>query len=871
LTTIARVRGAVFVTAGVLWPLLWPSLAQAHTAGLAFNGWQDGFNHPLHGWDHLVVMLAIGLWASFQHGRARWGIPLTFVTAMAFGGVAGSWGLVLPVAEPMILISVAVFAALLMLRARPRAAVSFTIAAVFAVFHGFVHGREMPETAGLATFGLGFLIATILLHATGYVAARLAVTGAALMASPAAFAQSAADAGAIRIPEITVYGRQDSMIGMARSANQGTVGADQLAERPVMRTGEILETVPGIIITQHAGGGKANQYFLRGFNLDHGTDFATTLDDMPVNLPSHGHGQGYSDLNFLIPELVSRVNYQKGVYYAENGDFSSAGAAHLDSFRTLDKNFTAVEGGMFGYGRAVAGASTALGPGDILAGIEFAHTDGPWQKPDDYRKVNGVLTYSQGGVTGGFSITARGYHGRWNSSDQVAGSAISAGLIPFFGSLDGTTGGNSQRYSLQGEWHRADSESMTKVSAYSFYYDLNLFSNFTYFLTDPVHGDQFQQRDKRIASGLTARHTMFDQWGGLEVENTFGLQLRNDGIHNGLYQTEARQRVIKVNGDDGSLIPDITRQDKIVERSAGAYAENTLHWSSSFRSVLGLRADVFTFDVSNAIPQNSGSRTATVASPKLSLIYAPGAKTEIYLQGGLGYHSNDARGVLTHVDPVTRSPVNADGNAIAPADPLVRSMGADLGLRTEFVPGLQSTMSLWWLNLDSELVFSGDGGTTEPSRPSRRYGVEFANYYTPAPWITLDLDVSLSKGEFRDRDAAGSRIPESIQSVIAAGVTARDAGGAFGSLRLRYFGPRPLIEDNSIRSGATVLLNGQVGYVFNSRWTVTADVFNILDRRDHDIDYAYESRVMPSAQALTQVHFHPVEPRQLRVSVKAVF
>ena len=346
---------------------------------------------------------------------------------------------------------------------------------------------------------------------------------------------------------INVQGREDDLIGIADSATQGTVGATEIQDRPILRSGEILETVPGVIITQHAGGGKANQYFLRGFNLDHGTDFAIFLDDMPLNLPSHAHGEGYSDMNTVIPEFVKRVNYEKGPYYADVGNYGSAGSAHLEFFKTLPQNFFKVEGGMYGYGRAVFGASQKLGSGNLLYGGEAYHDDGPWTHPDNYYKFNGLLTYSQGGDANGFSITARGYHGKWNSSDQIAENAVP--LVGFFGTLNPTDGGNSQRYSLQAEWHRQDANSETKIMAYGFYYDLDLFSDFTYYLTDPIRGDQFEQQDRRWVAGLDARHTIFSQWFGRKVENTFGLQVRNDWINNGLYQTENRVRVDKTDSD----------------------------------------------------------------------------------------------------------------------------------------------------------------------------------------------------------------------------------------------------------------------------------------------------------------------------------
>ena len=342
---------------------------------------------------------------------------------------------------------------------------------------------------------------------------------------------------------INVQGREDDLVGIAESATQGTVGAKELEDRPILRSGEILETVPGVIITQHAGGGKANQYFLRGFNLDHGTDFAVFLDDMPLNLPSHAHGEGYADMNIVIPELVQRVNYDKGPYYADVGDYGSAGSAHLEFYKTLPENFFQVEGGMYGYARAVFGVSQKAGSGSLLFGGEAYYDDGPWTHPDGYAKFNGLLTYSQGDDANGFSITAHAYHGKWNSSDQIPITAVP--LVGFFGALNPTDGGHSQRYSLQGEWHRQDDHSQTKVTLYGFYYDLDLFSDFTYYLDDPVKGDQFEQQDGRWVAGADAHHTIFSRWFGRKVENTFGLQLRNDWIHNGLYRTENRVRTDK--------------------------------------------------------------------------------------------------------------------------------------------------------------------------------------------------------------------------------------------------------------------------------------------------------------------------------------
>lgn len=855
--------------------LLAPAFAHAHP-NHGGNGLGSGFTHPLFGWDHMIVMLAVGIWAAQQGGRSLWRLPLVFVGVMTLGGILGAAGVDLPGMEFFVMLAVPVFGWMILERKKLNTVSGAALVGFFAFFHGLAHGNEMPVSVSVVSFALGFVGATLLLHGAGIVLARLAVVLFALMTSSKTFAQESTNAPIAqtstqikegethRLPTVTVTGRSDSLLEVAESATQGTVGQKQLEERPILRPGEVLETVPGVMITQHAGGGKANQYFLRGFNLDHGTDFYTSLDGMPLNLPSHGHGQGYSDMNIVIPEMVQRVNYEKGVYYAANGDFSSAGAAHLQFYQTLPQTIAIAEGGMYGYARGVFAASPKVGEGNILYAVEYMHNDGPWVISDDYNKVNGLLTYSQGDENEGFSITARAYYGKWNSSDQVATSAVDDGLIPLYGTLDETTGGDSQRYSLQGEWHRADDESATKVMAYGFFYDLDLFSNFTYFLTDTNRGDQFEQTDRRWTAGAIASHSMFDQWWNRDVENTFGLQFRNDSIQNGLYNTQARVRVDKTNSADGLLLNATTREDDILETSLGLYYENKVQWAEKFRGVLGLRGDVYNFNVDSVLPENSGSDLAAIGSPKLSLIFGPWAKTEVYVQGGLGFHSNDGRGVTTTVDPVT-------GDPVAPADPLVQTYGAEIGVRTLALDGLQSTLSFWWLDIDSELLFVGDAGATEATRPSRRYGVEWANYYTPVQWLTFDADFSFSYAHFRDDAPEGDYIPGSVGNVISAGMTVHNLDGFFGSIRLRYFGPRPLTEDGSIESEATTLLNAQVGYQFNKHWRITADIFNLLNNTDHDIDYYYDSRVQPGAVESGQIHFHPVEPIQVRFAVTATF
>jgi len=677
---------------------------------------------------------------------------------------------------------------------------------------------------------------------------------------------------------INVQGREDDLVGIANSATQGTVGAREIQDRPILRSGEVLETVPGLIITQHAGGGKANQYFLRGFNLDHGTDFAIFIDDMPLNLPSHAHGEGYADMNTVIPEFVRRVNFEKGPYYADVGNYGSAGSAHLEFFKTLPQNFVKVEGGMYGYGRVVFGVSQKLGPGNLLYGGEAYHDDGPWTHPDNYYKFNGLLTYSQEGYANGFSVTARGYHGKWNSSDQIPENAVP--VVGFFGALNPTDGGHSQRYSLQAEWHRQGANSASRVVVYGFYYDLDLFSDFTYFLTDLGRGDQFEQKDRRGVAGLYAQHTIFSQWFGRRVENTFGLQVRNDWIRNGLYQSENRVRVDKTDSGTGTILPATTQADRFTDTQPGFWVENKIQWAEKFRSVAALRGDLDYFDVTSLVnPANSGTASKLLPSPKLSLTFGPWFNTEFYTQGGFSFHSNDGRGATQTVQPVSADNPYPD-TPVAKIPALVPTKGGEIGVRTVAFPHLQSTISLWYLRSASELQQDGDtGGTVASPQPSNRYGIEWANYYTPGENLAFDFDLANSKALYTsidEDDAApgspgGKRVPEAVGLVISSGITFHDYKGLSSSLRLRFFGPRNLTSDGIYRSQATALLNGELGYQFHEKWHVTAEFLNLLNRRDHDIDYAYTSRVAPTAApAFTDV-FHPVEPFQVRFALGRTF
>jgi hypothetical protein len=640
------------------------------------------------------------------------------------------------------------------------------------------------------------------------------------------------------------------LVGIAQAASQGAITARQLDARPVMRTGEVLETVPGVVISQHSGEGKANQYYLRGFNLDHGTDFSTTVAGLPVNMPTHGHGHGYSDLNFLIPELISGVQFSKGPYFADQGDFTTAGAANINYVNRLARPLVRIGGGGDGFGRAFAAVSPAVGRGHLLAAIDVQRNDGPWLLNENFQKINGIVRFSRGDALNGFSITGMGYRGSWRSSDQVPARAVDDGSLDRFGTIDATDGGESYRYSGSFEWQRTRNNASTKLTAYGLGYDLDLFSNFTYFLDDPENGDQFRQADHRFVSGARLTHRRLGRWAGRAVQNTFGVQLRNDDIANvGLYHTVARRTLETI------------REDSVVQTSLGGFMQNETEWAPWLRSLAGLRIDGYRFGVEASSAANSGKDYAGLVSPKGGIVLGPWKRTEIYANAGLGFHSNDARGATITVDPATGDPAPR-------VTPLARARGAELGIRSVRVPRLQTSLAVWTLSLDSELIFIGDAGTTEAGRPSHRYGVEWTNYYSPRPWLTFDADLSVSRARFTDDDPAGQAIPGSVETVISGGATVDSLHNVFGSVRWRYFGPRSLVEDQSLRSKATSLVNLEAGYRFTKDVRIAVDVFNVLNTKHSDIDYFYRSRLPgePSG-GIDDIHFHPTLPRTARLSL----
>ncbi len=767
--------------------------------------------------------------------------------------------------------------------------------------------------------------ATLALSALlGSVAAAGAAPGLRPTATPS---PSPSPAPALRtIAKATAHGRQVNLVGKASAASTGTIDQQQIATRPILRAGEILEVIPGLVISQHSGGGKANQYYLRGFQLDHGTDLASSVTGVPINLPTHAHGQGYSDINWLIPELVSYIEFKKGPYYADEGDFSTAGSYNLLYRNTIGPVGQYTIGG-YGYDRTFIANSPRVGAGNLLYAFEYVHDNSTMERPDNYRKYNGVLRYSVSSKRSDFNVTAMAYNGAFSSSDQIPQRLVQTGAIDRFGLIDPGDGGLTYRLAFSAALMHHYGNGDMRLNVYGVKQYLDLFSNFTYFLDDATDyynvtanpltcktvyttcspgfahlstytsychanntaaagavtphsvtpaafsfscGDQREQQDKRFVGGFDLRRG----FSGRGSTATVGLALRNDNIAPvGLFLTHGRIRY-----------PQGTLSDAhAVQTDLFAYAQDALSVGRKLRLVPGIRADVYDFNIAEIDPANSGFKHEAIVTPKFAGAYAFSDNQEVYADYGQSFHSNDGRGATQTVDPQTHTIIDSNGVHVSPVTPLVRAAGEELGYRYSN-SRFNSSLALWQLNIDSELIFDGDHGVTFAGRPTERRGIELANYFMPAPHLTIDADFATSTAKFlTDPDHIGTAVPESLAAVISAGATI-DEPFYSASLRMRYFGPRTLIEDGSATSAPSMLFNGQITAKVARRAAVSFEVLNIFNAAAADVTYYYGSWLPSDAanpayasnrainpalggSGVNDYHYHPSEARTFRLSV----
>jgi hypothetical protein len=655
---------------------------------------------------------------------------------------------------------------------------------------------------------------------------------------------------ASELTPLIVSGKAEFMLGEAGTASKGQASRDELLERPWLRKGELLESVPGLVVTQHSGDGKANQYFVRGYNLDHGTDFGVFVDGMPANNRAHAHGQGYTDINFIIPEFVQQLDYQKGPFFAERGDMTTAGAAEFTLVNELQHGFAGVTFGEDNYWRGVFGDSVEAWGGVLTFGGEATYYEGPWALDEDASRFNGIVRWHRGDEDNYFNVTFLGSQGEWRATDQIPMRAVAGGQIDRFGYIDPTDGGESQRYSLSTTFGMRNQDTVVRGKAWAGYYDLDLFSNFTYFLDDPVNGDQFHQADARGFAGADFAVDLENrQIFNAGTTYTFGFQTQNDWISDlGLSHTVGRNELSSVRNDD------------VFIGSYSLYAESKTTWTEWFRTEAGVRGDLFVSDVDSDLPANSGGEVDAMIVPKLNLIFSPGDHHEYYLNLGGGFHSNDPRGVNLKIDPNTGAPAQS-------VDPLVRTWGAEIGTRSQWTQCFTTTIALWSLFNDSELIYVGDAGNVEAGPATTRYGIEFAGYYRPNNWLGIDAEISLAEGRYNDIwSTGGPWVENQVPVVISSGITLGAGTGFFGALRGRYFCERPLTATKGVQGSESFMVNARAGYR-TENWELALDCLNLLDRADNDIEYYYTSRLPTEpAGGVDDIHFHPAEPRTLRAS-----
>lgn len=647
------------------------------------------------------------------------------------------------------------------------------------------------------------------------------------------------------ITEIYVWGRGIELLGDADSGSHGIVGNADFSTRPLMRVGELVEVVPGMIATQHSGPGKANQYFLRGMNLDHGSDFSAIFDGMPVNFRSHAHASGYLDLNFMIPEIIERVEFHKGTYYAQNGDFSAAGSARFQTYDRLDANYVEVTVGSFNNRRLVAAGSVDTGEGSVLLAGELMQHDGPWELPADQQKTNLYAKYSGPLAGADARVSFTGYDSSWNSTDQIPLREVLNGNLDIFGYVDPTLGGESSRYSLITTLDYGN----TEINGYYSNYRMNLFGNPTYFLNDPINGDQIEQQDERSVWGGYVHRNWDLVWGRRSVTPTIGLDVRYDDIGSvALFNTRNRERLAT------------TRDDVVEELSYSLFGETEILWSDSFRTTVGLRGEFYNWDVTAHQAANSGSGDDSILLPKFAAAWIPVDGLELYFNYGHGFHSNDVRGAEITVDPVTGEPVDQ-------VDALVLAKGSEIGARFEPVDGVNLTLVHFWMDLESELLFVGDAGTSEPNEGTKRRGVEFTAFWELTDNLVFDLNATWNHARFKNLPSFANHVPDAHETTTSAGLTYVHPSGFTGSFRMRHFGDAPLDEAASVYKDGTTLYNLGLSWA-NERIEVGLDVLNVFDSDGDDIEYFFESQLAHESAPVADYHFHPVESRALRAMFK---
>lgn len=669
-----------------------------------------------------------------------------------------------------------------------------------------------------------------------------------------------------------------NLIGIATTASQGSITQEELQLRPVYRVGQLLETTPGLVVTVHSGEGKAQQYLVRGFNLDHGTDIANFVDDMPVNRPTNTHGQGYSDANFMMPEVTNGLDYTKGPYYAAVGDFGAVVSTHVKLANDIPNQMSATVGTLGVYNGFLGGTYKISEQDRVLGGLYLGHVDGPFDHPDNFRKIDGVVRYSHGESDDGYDLTAMYYKGQGNMTTDQPLRAIQQGLISRYGTLDPSDGSFSERLSLSSHFAVRGDDWRFTANAYAIRWRMFLYNDFTHFLDDPINGDQEKQDESRTTLGAASALRLIKAIGSISTDTTFGLQIRDDDVYVDRRHTVQRQvlNYCEQEQPNGPAIPipaisGACNADRVHLIDAAPYAETTVYWTPWLRTIAGLREEYYRASDRSFISGFSGSQSQTLFQPKGSIVLGPFEQTELYLSAGRGFHSDDVRGVFGTV-PLEGAPISAGKTPL-----LAAATGEEVGVRSNIIPEVALQLSVFQEDFRSELTYNADAGQDQASAPSRRQGVEISAQYKPLHWLELNTDLSFARARYRgDLAAFGLDQPfiANAPSFIGSfGILVDDLGPWFGGLQWRALGKYPINdgEENPQDKGYSEI-NADIGYKVNPKLRLMLSVFNLTNTKADSAAYFYAARLKSEpADGIPDFQVHPLEPISVMFKATAYF
>ena len=674
------------------------------------------------------------------------------------------------------------------------------------------------------------------------------------------------------IDNVVITSSRENLIGVSDTASQGSITQEEVALRPVYRVGQLLESM-GLVVTVHSGEGKANQYLIRGFNLDHGTDIANFVDDMPVNRPTNAHGQGYSDLNFLMPQLVQGIDYTKGPYYAAIGDFGAVGSAHMKLVDDLpDQAQTSID--TFGNADIFTGGTLHFEDGaKLLGALDLGHVDGPFTEPDNFRRIQGAVRYSDQD----FNVTALYFKGQGRNTTDIPLRAVQQGLVGVFGNLDPSDGNRSERWSLSAHdvWSGADWQ--LKANAYAIHSTQTLWNNFTHFANDPVNGDQEQQDETRNIAGGGLAYLRHVEAAGLATDFTVGVQERYDSVFVDRRHTANRVVLSYCNdgGGDYSVGLYTCAADQAELNDVSPYVENTTHWLSWLRTTLGVREDYYSGHDRSPLTGFSGSANEWLTQPKASIAFGPFYNTELYASAGRGFHSDDLRGVLGSV------PLEGTQLSLGKVALMAKANGAEIGVRNNAIEGLQIQLVAFREDFSSELTYDQDAGEDQANAPSRREGLELSAQYHPLPWLELNTDLATTKAKyFKSAQTladqygitGGAYIANAPNFIGSFGVLVDNLGPWFGGLQERILGPYPLTDGPNKPSGKGYKeTNIDVGYKLTPSFKLQLSVYNLFDSKDYAAEYYYTTAIRPTEAPTADYQIHPLEPISARLTATVLF